>query len=106
MFCNETVTYEGSSANAPGGTGTAKIAVSCTDDCVGIEKSATAEVASAELNADDEGEVALGRGYATNNVRGVLIPVIRNSLRDRYTRDEGRNHKGKDDRFGVHVGRT
>lgn len=77
-----------------------------TDNSVRIDETATAEVRSGELNADDEGKVALGGSYATNDIRGVLIPVLRVVLRDSCTRDDGRDRKSDEERFGVHVGKT
>jgi hypothetical protein len=78
--------------------------VSRTDDRVGVEKSTATQVTQpGKLNADDGWEIALGSGYATNDVCGVLVPVVWNFLRDSRTIDDGRNRKGGEDRSGVHV---
>jgi hypothetical protein len=77
--------------------------VSCADNRVGVEKSATAVVRPRELNADDEREIALGSCDASHNVRGVFVPVVREFLRDSHTGDNGGNRKGNEDGFGVHV---
>jgi hypothetical protein len=77
--------------------------VSSTDNRICVDKRATAEVGARELDANDEREIALSSGYATNNVRGVLVPV-RDGLGQSCTRDEGRHRKGDEDGFGKHVG--
>jgi hypothetical protein len=104
LVLQEMVTYKRSSANAEWAGLLADVAVSCTDDCVGIDERASTQVTiSAKLNADDERQVTLGSGYATNNVLSVLIPVLSELLRDSCTIDEGRNRKSGDDGFGVHI---
>lgn len=62
---------------------------------------------SAELNADNEGEIALSSSNATNDVCRVLIPV-RNGrvLGDSCTRDESRHCECDEDGFDVHLDET
>jgi hypothetical protein len=80
--------------------------VSRAKNRVGIEKSATAQMAeSTELNADNRRKIALNGGNATNDVRGVLLPVEGGViLRNSCSRDEGRHREGDEDGFGEHVG--
>jgi hypothetical protein len=80
--------------------------VSSADNGVGVDQSATAEMVAGDLDADDEGQVALGGSYTTNNIRGVLVPVVGDLLRDGRSRDEGRGREGDENGFGVHVGGT
>jgi hypothetical protein len=103
LVCDMIATYKRSSTNAEGAGGTAKVAVSSTDDRVGVEKGTATQMTQAgKLNANNERQIALGGGYATNNVRGVLIPVFWELLRDCGTVDERRDCKGGKDGFGVH----
>jgi hypothetical protein len=82
--------------------------VSSADNGVRVDQGATAEMAARDLDADDEGQVALGGSDTTNNIGGVLVPVVGDLLRLREgrSRDEGRSREGDENGFGVHVGWT
>jgi hypothetical protein len=109
-FWRPVITYKRSSTNAPrvSRAGAAIVAVSRADNRVGIHERTTAEVSyTSELDADDEGEIALGSSNTTNNVRGVLFPVGDRDilgLGQSSSRNEGRNRKSDENGLGEHVG--
>jgi hypothetical protein len=99
------VTYKRSSTDAPRRTSAAKVAVSRADNRVGVHERTTAEVRSGELDADDEGEVTSGSSHATNNVLGVLIPVVGEGLGQGSASDESWESRESDEEgVGDHVG--
>jgi hypothetical protein len=109
-FWRPIITYKRSSTDAPrvSRAGAAKVAVSRTDNRVGVHERTTAEVSNtSELDADNEGEIALGSSNTTNDVRGVLFPVGDGDilgLGQSSSRNQGRDRKSDENGLGEHVG--
>jgi len=73
-------------------------------DGVGVEQRTTAEVASALLDGDDEGEVtSAGSGAANDGVLGELALRELRVLGDSRSADESGSRKGDEDVGEVHL---
>lgn len=77
--------------------------MSCGQNGVCVDKSATAEVGSrGGLEGHDEGSIASAGSYTSNDVGAVVIPVVRVVLGNGGRRDDGRSGKSVEE-FGVHL---
>jgi hypothetical protein len=66
------ITYKGSGADANGRGNLTNGTVSGGENRVGVEKSATADVRTTFLHADNKGEVVLGSSDSTNDLQAAL----------------------------------
>jgi hypothetical protein len=98
------VTYEGSGADLDGRGSLSNGAVGGGENRVGVQERSSAEVASALLDADDEGEVACrSSGSANNGLIGELALGERRVLGDGCGSADGRDRKSDEDIFDLHL---
>jgi hypothetical protein len=108
--CSTGVLVQAASADtetADSASGGADRAVSSSKDGGGVQESAAAEVGSAALKADDEGEIASRGNSSTNNVvsRSIIREHVVGVLRRRSRKDKRRKRdcddglETHDDRF-------
>jgi hypothetical protein len=98
------ISYVRSNADLEGGSSLSDGAVSGSQNSVAVQERTTAEVASALLERDDEGELALGGGGSTNNgVFGELALGELGVLGNGGGRDQGGSRKGNEDVFELHL---
>jgi hypothetical protein len=98
------MSYERASADLKAGSSLSDGAVSGGQDGVGVQQRTTAEMASALLDGDDEGEVAsAGGGSANNGVLGELALRELRVLGDSRSADESGSRKGNEDVCEVHL---
>lgn len=100
--------YKTAGADLELGSSLSNGAVSGGENSVGVQKRTTAEVAATALDADNEGEIALGSGGSANN--WVLWELALWELWDWVLGDsccgaESGNRKGNEDVFELHLER-
>jgi hypothetical protein len=104
VYHNGTLAYKTAGTDLEVRSSLANGAVSGGEDSVGVQERTTAEVAATALDADDEGEVALGSGGSTNDwVLGELSIWELGVLGNGCGGAESGNREGNEDVFDLHL---